>query len=221
VDTSRPGDARAETHRSPSPHPDQPPRAVARRRTLPAQALRRRHGQGVGGHLPRRPRDPARRRPLQGARRSPLARGADACRRRAHPRRPLGGRVHGLHAGALAVLDRGVERRVRDLARRAGAQDRRRTARPRRRALRGRGAAAVRGGRRQGGRRPRDDRGGGRRARRRRAARDGAPRRRAQPRAPGRRRARGPAARRDVPGQAASGRASAPGTSCSRAPGAG
>ena len=51
-------------------------------------------------HLPRRPRDPARGRALQGAGRPPLARGAAAPDRRARQRRPLGGRVHGRDARA-------------------------------------------------------------------------------------------------------------------------
>ena len=116
-------------------------------------------------HLPRRPRDPARGRSLQGARRPPLAGGADASGRRPHQRRPLGGRDHGRDPGPLGVDDRGLERPVRHLARRAPAQARRRAGRPRRRDLRGRrDARGRRRPRRREGRRPRHDRARARRA---------------------------------------------------------
>ena len=55
-----------------------------------------------------------------------LAREPDAAHRRAHRRRPLGGRVRRSPARTLHVDDRGLDRRVRGLARGAAAQDRRR-----------------------------------------------------------------------------------------------
>ena len=77
------------------------------------------------------------------ARAAALGRVADAADRRAHQRRALGGRVHRRRDGPLAVDDRGVERRLRHLARRAAAQGRRRPGGPRRRAVRGRRAARA------------------------------------------------------------------------------
>ncbi len=106
-------------------------------RPLPGEALRGRRRDRVGRHLPRRPRHPAGGGALPRAGRPPLARSADAAGRRRARRGALGGRAGGGPPGALAVHDRGLERRVRHLARRAGAQDRGRPARPGGRALRG------------------------------------------------------------------------------------
>ena len=99
----------------------------------------------------------------------------DAPDRRPPQRRALGGDLRGRAPGALGVRHRGVDRPVRHLARRAGAQGRRRPGRPRRRALRGRGAARGRARPRQGRRRQahdpaRAERGARRRPRPRRSA---------------------------------------------------
>ena len=109
------------------------------------QARRRRHGHRRGRHLPRRPRHPPRRRPLQATARAQLARSRDE-RIDAH----LGGvRWAGSFEvdchGPLGVHGRGLDRRVRHLARRASAQGGRPAARPRRRDLRGRPAPRASG----------------------------------------------------------------------------
>ena len=85
-------------------------------------------------------------------------RGRTAPDRRPPGRRALGGPVHGRPAGRLAVHDRGLDRRLRHLARRAPAQGRRRSARPLRRALRGPRAARGRRRTRPGPRRAQADR---------------------------------------------------------------
>ena len=114
------------TKGNPAAHRDPVPGADGRRRALSRQARRGRHRARDRRRLPRRPRDPARGRALPRPGQPPLGRVADAAGRRAHQRRPLGGRVPRRHDGPLAVDDRGVERRLRHLARRAAAQDRRR-----------------------------------------------------------------------------------------------
>ena len=103
----------------------------------PVKRTRRRHRRGLGRHLPRRPRRPARRRPLPAPGETAVARGA--ARARSTPTHN-GDRWAGAFAvdalGRWAVDDRGVGRRLRHLARRARAQGRRRPDRPERRARR-------------------------------------------------------------------------------------
>ena len=85
-------------------------------------------------------------------------RGAADAGRRPRQRRPLGGQVRGRRPpGRWQCTDRGVDRPLRHLARRAAAQDRGRPGRPRRRAVRGR-RAAERGRRARQRRRPHDAR---------------------------------------------------------------
>ena len=92
-------DVPARAKAKPPPHPDRAPGADRRRRPLPGQAHRGRHGPRLRRHLPRRPRGAARRRALARARRAALARVAAAPDRRPPQRRALGGRVHGRDAG--------------------------------------------------------------------------------------------------------------------------
>ena len=150
----------------------------------PAKRVRRRHGRRRGRHLPRRPRHPARGRPLQAAAGAATGARPRWCADRRPPRRrALGGQLRGRPQGQLGVHDRGLDRRVRHLARRARAQGRRAAARPGRRALRGRPTPHRRGRRSQGQVGQGADRARDRHAVRRGRARDGQARRRARPRA--------------------------------------
>ena len=125
----RHGDVRPD-RRAP-PDRDPVPDAGGRRRPLSGSSAASATGRGLGRRLPRRPRAAARGRPLPRRRRATLAE-AELRRIDAHlGRRPLGGRVRRRPARPLAVHDRGLDRRVRDLARRAAAQGRRRPGRPR------------------------------------------------------------------------------------------
>ncbi len=146
---------------------------------LSRQAHRRRPRRGRGRRLPRRPREAARGHRPQGRRRAQPARVRAAPDRRALQRRPLGRELRRRRARSLGLDDRGVDRPLRDLARRAAAQARGRAARPLRRAQRGRPAA---GGRRlaREGRRQEADRARAARAARRRDPRGGQARRRAR-----------------------------------------
>ena len=131
-------------HRAPAdPHRDPIPGPRGRCRPLPGQALRRRHRGRLGRHLPRRPRPAARVVRYRGPGEEEL-RESEMRRTDAH----LGGvRWAGSfpvqHAGPMGVHDRGLDRRVRHLARRARAQGRRRPARPGGRAVGGDAAARA------------------------------------------------------------------------------
>ena len=159
------------------PHPV--PAADRGRRPLPREADRRRPRRGRGRRVPRRPREAPRRHRPQGRRRAQLARVRAASDRRALQRRPLGRELRRRRARALGLDDRGLDRPLRDLARRAAAQAGGRAARPLGRAERGRPAAGGRGGAREG-RRQEADRARPARAARRRDPRGGQARRRAR-----------------------------------------
>ena len=165
-------------------------------RPLPREAHGRRPRRGHRRRVPRRPREAARRR-----------------RRTAAPAGPSGARpsctrstrtINGVRWGGsfvvdrvrpLGVHDRGLDRRLRHLARRAAAQARGRPARARERAERGRRAAAGRRRARRG-RRPQADRARAARPGGRRDPRGGQARRRARQRALRRGRAQRRAPRR-------------------------
>ena len=217
------------TQNAPPPDPHQYPAPTVDGGRYPAKRTVGDTVERLGRHLPRRPRDAARGRSLQGAA-APARWPRRRCTRiDAHLN---GVRWAGAFAvdepGPLGVHDRGLDRRVRHLARRAGAQDRRRRSDD----LAGEltegvvlleDAAPARQGRR-----PHAIEHALRRARRRRApsaakhdaalGARAARRRRARRRAPRRRRRLAAAA--GARGRPRRAPASAPGTSCSRAPGA-
>ena len=221
--------------RCPHPSAAQPPRRIRIQQPAPVVDCGRYAGQALVGdtvarlrrHLPRRPRDAPGRRALQRARA-----GAAGSRRRCTR---IDAHVNGVRwagefprrdARALAVHDRGVDRRLRDLARRAAAQDRRRPARTSRASSPRASCCSRTPPRAPRATRPRPIEAALDVLGRRRASRRG--RRRARPRpapppmerarrAPRRAHARHAAADRGRPRRA---RASRPGTSCSRAPGA-
>ena len=122
--------------------PDQDRKAGAgpRQWAVRRQAHRRRHRRRFRRHLPRRPREAAGGRQVQGAGRATMARVRAARRRRPHQRRALGGRVHGRDRRARWQFTlRGLDRPLGDLARRAAPQGRGRPRRgPLERDLRGR-----------------------------------------------------------------------------------
>ena len=222
----------------PAPKRSEPPRRiriakpapVARRRPLRGQALRRRHRRRLRRHLPRRPRDAARRRQYKAAGRPTMARVRAARGRRPHQRRPLGGRVRGRDARAAgSSRSRPGPTAGRPGTTSCGARSTADQRGPRRRALRGRRAARARAASAPRATRQGLDRARARRARRRRradAARSSTPRsaRSCFARDGARRSERHGAthAREADParGRPRQGPASAPGTSCSRAPGA-
>ncbi|CAA9497931.1 MAG: GH13_3 / GH13 / GH13_36, partial [uncultured Solirubrobacteraceae bacterium] len=162
--------AHESSSRTAGTHPDREPRSRRRRRPLPGQALRRGRRRGLRRRLPRRARPLARRGALPRPGCGVLERGAHARGGRGGPGRRLGRVLPGRCDGPLGVRRRGLDRRLRHLARRAAAQGRCGPDRPVGRARRGRGAARARR-RPSGARRPRRGRGGARHpARRRRRA---------------------------------------------------